>query len=213
MMRIMETKVYKFEELSDEAKEKAREWWRARGNEAFDTEWVFDDAAQCGEILGIDLCTGTAKLMNGETRPKVVIYYSGFWSQGDGACFEGNYSYAKGSAKKIRQHAPNDKELHRIADALQEAQRKVFYTATAITKHRGHYYHSGCMDVSVNALTDEYCKPPADVEETITQCMRDFADWIYDQLREDYEWRMEDEQVDDNIICNEYEFTEDGKIA
>ena len=91
----------------------------------------------------------------------------------------------------------------------------MFYLATASIKHRGHYYHSGCMEVEVNACDayDNTLPTFEDVEETIIQCMRDFADWIYKSLKEDYEWRMEDEQVDENITCNEYEFTENGKIA
>jgi hypothetical protein len=44
----------------------------------------------------------------------------------------------------------------------------------------------------------------------VTQCMRDFADWIYDQLRKEYEYQMSDEQVDETLIANEYEFDEDG---
>jgi hypothetical protein len=32
-------------------------------------------------------------------------------------------------------------------------------------------------------------------------------------LKKEWEWMMSDEQVDEAITCNEYEFTEDGKIA
>jgi hypothetical protein len=40
--------------------------------------------------------------------------------------------------------------------------------------------------------------------------MRDFADWIYSQLEKEYEWQNADEQVDDTIRANAYEFDEDG---
>ena len=46
------------------------------------------------------------------------IHFSGFWSQGDGACFEGHYRHAKGAAPHIHAYAPQDTELHRIADSL-----------------------------------------------------------------------------------------------
>ncbi len=40
--------------------------------------------------------------------------------------------------------------------------------------------------------------------------MRDYADWIYSTLQKEYYWRMEDEQVDESILANEYTFDEDG---
>src|SRR3546814_2772659 len=52
---------------------------------------------------------------------------SDLWNQGDGACFEGNYSYARGASAAIRRYAPKDVELQRIADALGAIQRRNFY--------------------------------------------------------------------------------------
>ena len=120
--------VYKFDELNDSAKENARQWFRESSAGDDDTSCTYEDAATCGDILGIDLRTRSVKLMGGGTRLEPCIYYSGFSSQGDGACFEGSYAYAKGSTKKIREHAPQEAELHRIADtalALHERQHSV----------------------------------------------------------------------------------------
>ena len=69
--------------------------------------------------------------MGGGTRQKPCIWFSGFWSQGDGACFEGRYAYAPRASLRIRDYAPRDTELHRIADALQALQRLNFYQLTA----------------------------------------------------------------------------------
>lgn len=52
---------------------------------------------------------------------------------------------------------------------------------------------------------------PAGAEEELERLMRTFADWIYDGLRQEYDYRMSDESVDDSIRANEYEFTETGK--
>lgn len=206
--------VYHFEELDDHAKERARDWWRNLEAQDFDTEYVIDDAQRMGAILGIELDTKPVKLMGGGTRYDPVVYWSGFSSQGDGACFEGRYRYAKGAAKRIREEAPRDTELHRIADALQSAQRRAFYRVTARCQHRGHYYHSGCMSVEVdNSYSSNSPYLPDGVEDDITQAMRDFADWIYRQLESEYEWRMADEQVDDAITANEYEFDATGARA
>lgn len=206
MPRVIEKTVFKFAELSDRAKETARDWWRQCEDTDNDVSCDYEDAATCGALLGIDIRTKPVKLMSGKTRYDPAIYYSGFSSQGDGACFEGSYAYAKGCAKAIRKHAPQDTVLHGIADTLQAIQRHHRYSLQARMRHSGHYYHSGCMSVDID--TDD-----VEAEEGIAQCMRDFADWIYSQLKLDYEWRMADEQVDDNIEGNEYEFDEDGKIV
>lgn len=201
MSRTVEKTVFAFAELSDSAKERARDWWRSCENQDFDTDFIFDDAQTIGGILGIAIATHAVKLMGGGTRYDPTIFYSGFSSQGDGACFEGSYAYAKGAAKSIREHAPMDTVLHGIADRLQAIQRIYFYRIEATMKHRGHYSHSGCMDVDVSLADD------------VRQCMRDFADWIYRQLESEYVYRMSDEQVDESIECNEYEFDADGRIA
>ena len=191
-MREKVTKVYTFEELSDDAKVKARAWYREG---AFDYEWwefVYEDAKQCAEIIGIDIDK---------------IYFSGFWSQGDGACFEGSYKYKKGALKAIKEHAPKDTTLHGIALALQKEQKKHFYQLSAHTKQRGHYQHSGCMRVDVYNQDGEI-----DNDE-ITDQLRYFADWIYTRLEAEYDFMNADAQVDENIISSEYEFTEEGKRA
>ena len=43
--------------------------------------------------------------------------------------------------------------------------------------------------------------------------LRSFADWIYRQLEKEYEFNMSDENVDESIRINEYEFDETGAIA
>lgn len=211
-MRTIETAVYKFNELSDEAKQRAIECYR-NGYEFFD-DFVREDAACIAEILGIDLLTRPVKLMGGSTRYDPCIYYSGFWSQGDGACFEGAYRYKKGALQKLKAHIGNqskgDKELLRIAETLQRIQSKYFYKLTATMEHRGHYYHSGCMRVNVEHADDTYREIP---EDEITQCMRDFADWIYDQLENEYEYQNSDKAITESIIANEYEFNEEGEIV
>ena len=65
------------------------------------------------------------------------------------------------------------------------------------------------MRVSVEHSDDPY-RDISDAEDTVTQCLRDFADWIYSQLEKAYDWENSDEQIAETILCNEYEFTEDG---
>lgn len=191
-MRIMEVRLFTFDELSDAAKEKARQSYREG---ALDYEWydfVYDDAKRVGKILGIEIDK---------------IWFSGFWSQGDGACFEGSYSYAKESSKRIREYAPQDTTLHGIADNLVKAQKPQFYQLTANTTHSGRYQHSGCMRVNVEHADDPYRDIDSD---SIVDELRGFADWVYSQLETEYEYLMSDECVDESILANGYEFDESG---
>ena len=195
---IKETDVYTFDELDESAKQTAIDWFR-EGN--LDYEWwdfVYDDATEIGKILGIEIDK---------------IYFSGFSSQGDGACFEGSYSYEKGSVKNVKSHAPRDTELHQIALDLSKAQRKRFYQLTANVKQSGHYMHEMCTEINVY---DDYgalwCPTDADTEDSIIETLRDFMRWIYKQLESEYDFQNSDETIIDNIEGNAYEFTENGEV-
>src|SRR3546814_12883100 len=84
--------------------------------------------------------------MGGGTRQKPCIQFRGFWSQGDGASFEGRWHHAKGSVVKIKAYAPKDAELHDIAARLNAIQRRNFYQLYAIITQRGHYCHENPID-------------------------------------------------------------------
>lgn len=203
----IERQIFTFDELSDAAKEKARDWWRGCESAEFDAADLHDDFENVAAILGVKFNTQAIPLMGGGTRQEPVIYWQGFSSQGDGACFEGRYSYAKHMRKAIREYVPQDYTLHQIADSLFEVQQKNFYCLSARTKHCGHYYHSGCMSIEVfrNGIY-----APHDVGEAVSVLLRQFADWIYSRIEKEYEYRMSDENVDDAIRANEYEFLSDG---
>lgn len=211
MPEIIETTVYQIDELSDEAREKARLWYRRGG---FDYEWwdfVYDDFERICTILGVELHTRPVRLCGGGTRRKPSIWFSGFWSQGDGACFEGDYSYAKHSSAAIRAYAPTDEELHRIADALAEIQRRNFFQLRACATHRGRYYHEYCMEISVERDSPVYQEMTATAEDDVTEALRDLARWLYRQLEEEFDGLNSDEAVDEAIAANEYSFTAEGR--
>ena len=148
MPQIVETTVYRLEELDDAAKDRARAWYR---DIALDDDWhefVYEDFERICAILGVRLKTDSVRLFGGGTRQKPRIYFSGFASQGDGACFEAGYAYENGASRAVRGHAPRDAELHRIADALQAIQRRNLFQLRADVVHRGRYYHEYCMAIS-----------------------------------------------------------------
>lgn len=197
---VKETMVYDYNELSDEAKRHALETLH---NINIHDQWfdfVFDDVKAIAELMGIDIDN---------------IYFSGFWSKGNGACFEGHYEYRRGSVQDVQQYAPQDKELHRIVKELAELQKVCFYQARAAIKHSGHYYHQYCTDISLDYESHDSGKdhyPGEHVEETIIGTLRDFMLWIYRHLEKNYEDLTSEESIIETIKANEYEFTEAGEI-
>ncbi|MEO3434586.1 antitoxin of toxin-antitoxin stability system [Inquilinus sp. CAU 1745] len=211
MPDIIETTVYRLDELSDAAKEKARAWYREGG---FDYDWysaVYEDFQRIAEILGLDFKTRPVQLMGGGTRHEPCIWFRGLWSQGDGACFETRYSYQKGANRRIREYAPQDTELHCIADALQAIQRRNFYQLRAEASHRSHYYHEYCMAISVERDSPTYQDMTADAKDTVVEALRDLARLLYRQLEREYDYLSSDEAVDETIIANDYTFTGSGR--
>lgn len=211
MPAIIETTVYPINELSDEAREKARDWYRRHGLDYAWYDFAYDDFVRICAILGIELRTRSVGLYGGGSRRQPCIWFTGFWSQGDGACFEGDYRYTKGAAAAIRQYAPKDVELHRIADALAAVQRRNFYQLSARVTHRGRYYHEYCMEIGVerdNAVVQEMTP---DAEDEVTEALRDLARWLYARLEQEYEHLTSDAVVDDVILANDYSFTGGGE--
>jgi len=210
MPRTVAVEVFKFDELDDDAKERAREWWRGLEAQDFDPDSVIEDFDRIGEILGLSLCQVPVRLMGGGVRYESDIAYSLAYSQGDGASFRGDYAYKAGAPKAIREYAPQDKALHAIADNLQKAQRPYFYRLKAATAP-GRSAHSASMTVDVvdhngDAVTDS-------AEDNIKSELRDLADWLFARIRDEYEYTMSEENVDEAIRANEYEFTQEGRRA
>ena len=190
--------VYQFNELSDEAKDKARDNWRQYG---LDYEWwdcVVDDAKTIGALMGIDIDE---------------VYFSGFASQGDGAQFTGNYAYKRGSVAAVKEYAPQDKTLHEIAETLAQIQKRHFYSLSASVSSTGRYSHEYCTSIDVVDDRKAYYQDVSDdTEEELKDALRDYMRWIYSRLREERNWLNSDQMVSESLIANECEFTEDGEI-
>jgi hypothetical protein len=205
-MRTIEQTVYTFSELSESAKDKAREWWRR--DQDCELEHVIGDAATVADLFGLDIRKRTVRLMNGRTREEPAVFCSGFFSQGDGASFEGSYSYSKGALDAVKSYAPQDATLHAIVQRLQKVQARNFYRLEASVTQSGRYVHEMTMRFNVSR-TDYQAVSVADGEE-LSDCLRDFARWIYRALETEYEYQSSDEVTDELLEANGYEFDEDG---
>jgi len=196
--------LYTFNELSDSAKERARDWWRKCSD--YDTFWsecVIDDAKEQGRNMGLDIDR---------------VYFRGFWSQGDGACYVGSWNACDvkaGETAKDWGDSPETKEIRRIASQFEET-AKNFPNASFRVKHSGHYSHEYCttFDVSLGEDEDngsisqeEWSRTESDLIETA----RDYMRWIYKQLEKEYEYQNSDEVIDELLEGNGYAFTVEGK--
>lgn len=138
-------------------------------------EFVIDDAKTIGALIGFDIDQ---------------VYFSGFSSQGDGACFTGHVCYRKGAAKAVRDYAPNDIELHRIAGAWANLQKSQFYSISGTVKHSGRYSHSGCAAFDFEDSRHHYGHTAENFDGCdFEQVCRDFMDWIYKRLECEWEYQ------------------------
>lgn len=200
---------YKFADLSERVKEKARD--KLRYTEHYlSYEWwdvVYEDAVHMGKLIGVDISETKRRTTRGTTVFDTNIYFSGFSSQGDGASFSGTYRYAVNAVKAITEET-NDPELLRIAQGLtlmqitQRLNGLEGFTGR-IRSPTGNYNHSGGMSVDINDQgIDEIGEPD---EEQFTQLMKDFADYIYAQLEQEHDYLMSDECVDEQLADEEFD--------
>lgn len=207
-MRQLCKTVYQYDELTEDAKDRARQWYREASSGDFveyQADSVLEDAVRLGNMIGLTFQTRTVPLMNGTTRQDPIFY----WDLGRGSflVFGGNYAYRPGAVAAVKTEAPQDTDLHAIAETLQAIQRPAFYRLQAsIGMRRGEYF-----DVDVERSDD--VAPTDEQTETIVQAVKDFASWVWGNLQKEAEYQESDDVVDENIRANEYEFTEDGRRA
>jgi hypothetical protein len=179
-------------------------------------DFVFEDFKTICEILGIDL---------DENEP----CFSGFCSQGDGASWAGRYRAIRGwvsepavptydlAPASIREHAPQDEELHRIADELCLLARIYGPVYAVVRRQSSHYVHSNTMwfdqwnyhDEEIDY--DDVAQEILDlIETTLKDLFVDLADWLYKRLEESYDGLRSDEEVKESLEANEIYEEEDA---
>ncbi len=177
-MRTIELQAYTFSELSDKAKERAIEWYR-------ESMYSYLDLSDEGnEELLID---------NGFLEPKIM--YSGFSSQGDGACFTARVDKDRFLVGKY--------ECLKDADfSLRIETLSSFYCHERTKRIEAYIYQA----------TEEQDALICELEEDVEELRLDLCQQIYSNLQADYDYQMSDENIIENIVCNEYEFDEQGKV-
>ena len=194
-MRIVETKVYTFEELAENSQQIAID--NHRDVNTYDGWWepIFEGITEEAEAKGFHVGN---------------IYFSGFWSQGDGAMFE--YTTL------------GDTLLNKFVDQLDLSPMRKSWLRTQTFaqsegKHSGHYYHENCcshvVDFEPNFSTYgnfwEWIGSFADqYEEFVIAEYKKLCGELYSRLSTYNDELTSDEEVAETIIMNEWEFDVDG---
>ena len=214
MPEIIETTVYRFDELSEPAKARAREWYidNVLNNGLQWYEPVFEDFQEICKTLGITLRSRpTRRNEPAETSTaSPCIWFRGFSSQGDGASFEGTWEHEPTSCQQLRDHAPKDERLHEIAETLASAQKENAYQLQATITQSGMYYHEYSMQVDIEMDSDVDAEASEGTEETVTQALRDLARWLYRSLEDTYVHETSDTTADETLLANSWRFTASG---
>lgn len=138
-----------------------------------------------------------------------AIYFSGFWSQGDGACFNGH----------IRNWTKFLTALDELEAAHVMTDLKGYTGISLVWNHSGHYYHEHCTafgaDLAIDNPHDDAEQPLrhaaweamhgadgplAPLEEKFIEFLRDKMRDLYRRLEEEYEHRTSDEVVTEYIL-------------
>ena len=137
------------------------------------------------------------------------MYFSGFWSQGDGACFEGYKTFTPADVDAAAYPA-----LHQMLTGGGNL--------TVSCSHRGHYYHENCTSFetvydtfadlwwgrgelreAVAETLDEMLQDEVErFESDVIDEWRGFMQDLYRQLEEEYDWLTSDATVWSAIKAN-----------
>lgn len=205
-MKTVKIKAYEYDELSPAAQEMARDWWRKANSESGETFWsesVIDDFCKLAGFLGWSVDSKR-------------VYWSGFWSQGDGACFEGDFDSRNIDLAGLEQYAPAGPDALNAEIGGIGARIKAACDGRLVqghSKHNDRYCHSRSIDLDFWSCDDngEEESLPDGARESLEEETRDLCDWLYAALEREYEWMMADEQIAETIRANEYLFDECGK--
>ena len=147
------------------------------------------------------------------------MHFTGFWSQGDGACFEGTFV----NVQKYLDH--HHKDQYPMIRKLLEHEGGVY----ARCEHRGHYYHENCTEfwVDSDTLTGMLPQPTefhetiaeqwqsqledevSDLEKDVIEQWRSYMQDLYRRLEAEYDYLTGDEAVWEAIEANELDQDEE----
>lgn len=224
MPRKIEIELFKYDELSERAQERARDWFReSSAGDTFWSESVTDDFAEMLETLGFSVDTRRG------TRSERAIYWD---TNPIGGAFDSSWSAARCTKERIDALLADRPATWKDSDGKEhtcEQNAELAVIALALLSIAQDYPNAGG---STN--TGRYCNMAVefdtygDAENVGDATQEELADATAAQFKElcedlghylgraiDAEWnyRNSDETVAEDIRANEYEFTADGARA
>ena len=203
MKTIVNAENVSFDKLNDEQKEKAIDLIRERERESADNffaDSVIEDYKN--DILpeyGID---------------DAVIYWSGFWSQGDGASISTDSVDIEKFLRKVKSLT----KFRGIRKLFDLGEYSPLYASIERDKY-SRYHHENTVSGYVETM---YCgdltakqEDLADqLENLLTETIRDLSCKLYRDLESAYNDQFTDEAITESIEANDYRFDidEDGKV-
>lgn len=182
-MQITKTyNVYKLEELTPKAQEKARAKWAESNEYYFLSDYLNERLHELLEEKGIKDLNDTSKA---GTRPTQVLYSLGY-SQGDGACFRGEFLFTY---------------------------ENVEYTA--IVTHSSRYYHAKSVDITIlrdGSEVDATGYTWGDAEEYFKNIYEDICTELEAEGYNYMEYEDSMERFQEVCDGHEYMFLEDGTM-
>lgn len=180
------------------------DWW----------DFIFDDFVTVAKTLGIEISTRSESYhvrREVRTRTTTEIYFE-LGGQGSGACWAGTYNSKAGAQAALREHAPEDRELHALADRLEILNLKYEYHLHCIVSKGSHHYnHDGTMSVECYHRGDSD-DTEIDHDDTVelTNIFRGFARWMYKTLDDANMTRLSEGQFKDDARSNGWLFLSNG---
>lgn len=188
--------VYKYQELSEQAKEKAKEWYL----EGKDAGWFADD---CEEIL-------RCEFPNSELKVEFSLSYC----QDDGLNIYGSIDLLE-LWNKLDTSKYTDKEKKFMEYALKEY--SMLYDMPQNWRYG--YCMSSSWDFTENTVSDmEYANLRGikyDVLEKFNEDCKEYMEKLCSDFEKDgyaYFYEVDEDEMIDMCEANEWEFTVDGKI-
>lgn len=144
-----------------------------------------------------------------------AMYFSGFWSQGDGACFTGRID----DWKKFFEAHPMEtyKAFKDISEAEDDFDLYLGWGTSGRYSHADTMYLNDytqfdwidtgrVMDpleaLSLKTLNDDAKKLWGDFQKDVLELLRDYANKLYEDLEEEYEYLTSDEAILESLIAN-----------
>ncbi|KZL17670.1 hypothetical protein PsAD2_03006 [Pseudovibrio axinellae] len=217
---LLQTTAYCLTELPKNVQSRVLERYRAFYVHDDWYQSIYEHADQAAQLLGITINRKHINTQRLCTTP--AIYFQGFCSQGDGACFEGHFSSPGNSSQivaNIAAFSPEDVDLLNIAKRIQHLLVHTDDQLTATLTHNGsRYSHPStiCVDAELVSESDETIEaitPPQGIETELTEALRHFMGWIYRKLEREFEYLTSDAQIAEALNSNSFLFTEFGEPA